>query len=71
MKVVILADGSGTRLVEETTTNPKPMAQIGQHAILWHISQFYASYGFEEFVLVQLAGYRHQGFWQNMDNAAR
>jgi NDP-sugar pyrophosphorylase family protein len=47
------------------------MAQIGQHAILWHISQFYASYGFEEFVLVQLAGYRHQGFWQNMDNAAR
>ena len=51
MKVVILAGGFGTRLAEETTAIPKPMVEIGQHPILWHIMQFYASYGFEEFVL--------------------
>jgi glucose-1-phosphate cytidylyltransferase len=51
MKVVILAGGFGTRLAEETVTIPKPMVQIGQHPILWHIMKFYASYGFEEFVL--------------------
>jgi glucose-1-phosphate cytidylyltransferase len=51
MKVVILAGGFGTRLAEETVTIPKPMVQIGQHPILWHIMKFYASYGFEEFVV--------------------
>ena len=51
MKVVILAGGLGTRLAEETVSIPKPMVQIGQHPILWHIMKFYASYGFEEFVL--------------------
>ena len=51
MKVVILAGGLGTRLAEETVTIPKPMVLIGQHPILWHIMKFYASYGFEEFVL--------------------
>ena len=51
MKVVILAGGLGTRLAEETITVPKPMVQIGQHPILWHIMKFYASYGFEEFVV--------------------
>ena len=56
MKVVILAGGLGTRLAEETITVPKPMVQIGQHPILWHIMKFYASYGFEEFVVA--LGYR-------------
>ena len=56
MKVVILAGGFGTRLAEETVTIPKPMVQIGQHPILWHIMKFYASYGFEEFVVA--LGYR-------------
>ena len=51
MKVVILAGGFGTRLAEETVTIPKPKVQIGQHPILWHIMKFYASYGFEEFVV--------------------
>jgi glucose-1-phosphate cytidylyltransferase len=51
MKVVILAGGFGTRLAEETVNIPKPMVQIGQQPILWHIMKLYASYGFEEFVL--------------------
>jgi len=51
MKVVILAGGFGTRLAEETFAIPKPMVQIGQHPMLWHIMKFYASYGFAEFVV--------------------
>src|SRR5262249_38884432 len=58
MKVVILAGGFGTRLAEETVTVPKPMVQIGQHPILWHIMKFYASYGFEEFVVA--LGYKSE-----------
>lgn len=56
MKVVILAGGQGTRLAEETDLRPKPMVEIGQHPILWHIMKHYARYGFDEFVVA--LGYR-------------
>ena len=51
MKVVILAGGFGTRLAEETAVTPKPMVQIGQQPILWHIMKLYAHWGFKEFVV--------------------
>lgn len=51
MKVVILAGGLGTRLREETEFRPKPMVQIGDKPILWHIMKGYASFGVKEFVL--------------------
>jgi glucose-1-phosphate cytidylyltransferase len=51
MKVVILAGGLGTRLAEETEVKPKPMVEIGERPILWHIMKCYASYGFREFVI--------------------
>lgn len=51
MKVVILAGGLGTRLAEETEVKPKPMVEIGEKPILWHIMKHYASYGFKEFVI--------------------
>ena len=51
MKVVILAGGKGTRLSEYTETIPKPMVNIGNHPILWHIMQIYAYYGFNDFVI--------------------
>jgi glucose-1-phosphate cytidylyltransferase len=51
MKVVILAGGLGTRLSEETTLRPKPMVDIGDKPILWHIMKIYASQGFTEFVI--------------------
>ncbi|MFN8376876.1 MAG: glucose-1-phosphate cytidylyltransferase [Anaerolineae bacterium] len=51
MKVVILAGGMGTRLAEETTVKPKPMVEIGERPILWHIMKGYAHYGFKEFVI--------------------
>ena len=51
MKVVILAGGVGSRLSEETDVRPKPMVEIGNRPILWHIMKHYAHYGFTEFVL--------------------
>lgn len=51
MKVVILAGGLGTRLAEETEIKPKPMVEIGERPILWHIMKHYAAYGFKEFVI--------------------
>jgi glucose-1-phosphate cytidylyltransferase len=51
MKVLILAGGLGTRLAEETEIKPKPMVEIGEKPILWHIMKHYAHYGFNEFVI--------------------
>ena len=51
MKVVILCGGFGSRLREETEFRPKPMVEIGEHPILWHIMKTYASYGYNEFIL--------------------
>lgn len=51
MKVVILCGGKGTRLREETEVRPKPMVQIGNRPILWHIMKTYAYHGFKEFVI--------------------
>lgn len=49
MKVVILAGGLGTRLAEETQIKPKPMVEIGNKPVLWHIMKIYAHYGMTEF----------------------
>lgn len=51
MKVVILCGGLGTRLREETEFRPKPMVEIGDKPILWHIMKIYAHYGFKDFIL--------------------
>lgn len=51
MKVVILAGGLGTRLSEETVLKPKPMVEIGDMPILWHIMKIYSAHGFHDFVI--------------------
>jgi len=56
MKVVILAGGFGSRLSEETSLKPKPMIEIGEKPILWHIMKIYSHYGFNEFII--LCGYK-------------
>ena len=58
MKVVILAGGLGTRLSEETLLKPKPMVEIGDRPILWHIMKSYAAHGFNEFVVA--LGYKSE-----------
>ncbi|WP_293008619.1 MULTISPECIES: glucose-1-phosphate cytidylyltransferase [unclassified Oscillibacter] len=56
MKVVLLAGGFGTRISEESHLKPKPMIEIGDQPILWHIMKHYSSYGYNEFVIC--AGYK-------------
>lgn len=51
MKVVILAGGMGTRISEESRWKPKPMIEIGDRPILWHIMKWYAFFGFQEFIV--------------------
>jgi glucose-1-phosphate cytidylyltransferase len=41
----------GTRLAEETDIRPKPMVEIGNRPILWHIMQHYSAYGYRQFVI--------------------
>jgi len=58
MKVVILAGGFGTRISEESHLKPKPMIEIGDMPILWHIMKQYLHYGFDEFIIC--AGYKQE-----------
>ena len=51
MKAVILAGGYGTRISEESHLKPKPMIEIGEKPILWHIIKEYSHYGINEFVI--------------------
>ena len=46
----------GTRLSEETQLIPKPMVEIGNRPILWHIMKIYSYWGFNEFII--LTGYK-------------
>jgi glucose-1-phosphate cytidylyltransferase len=58
MKAVILAGGFGTRISEESQFKPKPMVEIGNMPILWHIMKEYSYYGINEFVIC--AGYKQE-----------
>lgn len=58
MKVVILAGGLGSRLSEETLIKPKPMVEIGNMPILWHIMKNYYAQGYNDFYIC--AGYKQQ-----------
>ena len=51
MKTVILAGGFGTRISEESHLIPKPMVEIGEMPILWHIMKIYSAYGYNDFVV--------------------
>lgn len=51
MKVVILAGGFGTRISEESTVRPKPMVEIGNRPILWHIMKIYTAHGLTDFII--------------------
>lgn len=56
MKVVLLAGGIGSRISEESQYRPKPMVEIGNKPILWHIMKVYSHYGFNDFIIC--AGYK-------------
>lgn len=55
-RVVILCGGRGTRLQEHAPSIPKPLVEIGERPIVWHVIQIYLAQGFRRFLL--LTGYR-------------
>jgi glucose-1-phosphate cytidylyltransferase len=67
MKVIIIAGGKGTRIMEETVAKPKPMVEIAGKPILWHIMNIFSIQGFNEFLIS--TGYLHEVIenWINKD----
>jgi len=51
IKAVILAGGKGSRISEESVFKPKPLIDIGNHPILWHVMKTYAHYGVKDFII--------------------
>ena len=51
MKAVILAGGYGTRISEESSVRPKPMVEIGEKPILWHIMKIYSAHNINDFII--------------------
>ena len=51
MKVVLFCGGLGTRIRELSGGLPKPLVNIGNRPILWHIMKYYAHYGHVDFIL--------------------
>jgi len=51
MKVVLFCGGLGTRIREYSEAIPKPMIPVGSQPMLWHIMQYYSSFGHRDFTL--------------------
>ena len=56
MQLVILAGGRGTRISEESSLKPKPLIEVGNMPIIWHIMKVYSHYGIKKFIIC--CGYR-------------
>jgi glucose-1-phosphate cytidylyltransferase len=50
-EVVIFCGGRGTRLSERTREMPKPLIELGEYPILWHIMKIYSHYNLNRFIL--------------------
>lgn len=51
MKVVLFCGGLGMRLRDYSDQIPKPLVEVGQRPILWHLMRYYAHYGHKDFIL--------------------
>lgn len=49
--VVIFCGGRGTRLSEKTREMPKPLIELGEYPIIWHIMKNYACFNARRFIL--------------------
>jgi glucose-1-phosphate cytidylyltransferase len=66
MKAVIFAGGLGTRISEESDLRPKPMVEIGDRPILWHIMKMYSNHGINDFVIcLGYKGYMIKEYFYN------
>jgi len=73
MKTVILCGGKGTRMREETEFRPKPLVNVGENPIIWHIMKNYSYYGINDFILCvgykgdMIKRYFMEMCWRNND----
>lgn len=51
MKIVILAGGQQSTLNNDYEGIPKPMAEIAEKPILWHIMKSYSAQGYHDFII--------------------
>ncbi len=51
MKVIILAGGSRSTISDEREGIPKPMVEIGEKPLLWHIMKQYSYFGYHDFLV--------------------
>jgi glucose-1-phosphate cytidylyltransferase len=52
MKVVLFCGGYGMRMrTAEYDVIPKPLQMVGPRPLLWHVMQYYAHYGYKDFIL--------------------
>jgi len=51
MKIVIFAGGIGTRISEESHLKPKPMIEVGEKPILWHLMKIFETQGYNDFII--------------------
>ena len=51
MKVVLFCGGMGMRLRDYSDQIPKPLVDVGQRPILWHLMKYYSHLGHKDFVL--------------------
>ena len=68
MKVVLFCGGQGMRMRDYSSELPKPMIDIGNRPILWHVMKYYSYFGHKDFILC--LGYKGdsiKAFFQNYD----
>lgn len=51
MKVVLFCGGQGLRLRDYSDQIPKPLVEVGDRPIMWHLMRYYAHFGHNEFIL--------------------
>ena len=51
MKVIVLAGGLPSIIGEENDKIPKPMVQVGERPVLWHIMKLFSHYGLNDFII--------------------
>lgn len=72
MKAVILAGGKGSRISEESRYKPKPLVEIGERPILWHIMKLYSFYGVNEFIICcGYKGHLIKEYFVNYNNTSK
>ena len=66
--VVLLCGGKGTRIKEMTEVMPKPMVEVGDKPILWHIMKIYSSYGYNNFnICLGYKGHKIKEYFLNYE----